>query len=150
VAVGVLPAHERDRDPGSVEQAGAHLVLDDATLGKHADQIEIVDREAGIAPDRRTREAGIRPVGLADEHDVAVMIGEEELRAVLPRDPPDRREPRRLRVEIRPHGGSQILGHGGSRLRWRKTRESGATEPGGGKRQVLSSTIGICCQACSL
>jgi hypothetical protein len=45
------------------------------------------------------------------EHDVAVVIGEEELLAVLPRDPPDRREPRGLLVEMRPHGGGDDLGH---------------------------------------
>ena len=112
VAVGILPVDERDPDLGAVEQAGAHLVLDDAALGEHPDQIEIVDREPGIAPDRRAREAGIRPVGVAAEHDVPVVIGEEELLAVLPRDPPDRREPRRLLVEMRPHGGGEVLGHG--------------------------------------
>ena len=32
--------------------------------------------------------------------------------AILPRDPPDRREPRRLRIEMRPHGGGEDLGHG--------------------------------------
>ena len=112
VAVGILPVDERDRDLGAVEQAGAHLVLDDAALGEHPDQIEVVDREPGIAPDRRALEAGIRPVGLAAEDDVPVVVGEEELRAVLPRDPPDRREPRRLLVEMRPHGGGEDLGHG--------------------------------------
>jgi hypothetical protein len=76
------------------------------------DQVEIVDREPGIAPDRRTLEAGIRPVGIAAEHDVPVVIGKEELRAVLPRDPPDRREPRGVPVEMRPHGGGEVLGHG--------------------------------------
>ena len=49
-------------------------------------------------------EAGIRAVGVAED-DVPVVVGEEELLAVLPRDPPDRREPRRLLVEMRPHGG---------------------------------------------
>ena len=36
VAIGILPVDERDRDLGAVEQAGAHLVLDDAALGEHA------------------------------------------------------------------------------------------------------------------
>ena len=30
VAIGILPVDERDRELGAVEQAGAHLVLDDA------------------------------------------------------------------------------------------------------------------------
>jgi hypothetical protein len=51
-----------DRDLGAVEQPGAHLVLDDAALGEHPDQIEVINREPGIAPDRRALEAGIRPV----------------------------------------------------------------------------------------
>jgi hypothetical protein len=92
-----------------------------ATLGKHADQVEVVDREPGIAPDRRAREPSIRPVGVAAKDDVPVMVGEEELRAVLPRDPPDRREPRRLRIDMRPHGGGENLGHG-------RTRKAGAME----------------------
>ena len=79
VAIGILPVDERDRDLGAVEQAGAHLVLDDAALGEHPDQVEVVDREPGIAPDRRALEAGIRAVGVAAEHDVPVVIGEEEL-----------------------------------------------------------------------
>jgi hypothetical protein len=112
VAVGILPVDERDRDSGTVEQAGAHLVLHDAALGEHPDQIEVVDRKPGIAPDRRAREAGIRPVDLPTELDVAVVIGEEELRPVLARDPPDRGEPRRLRIQMRPHGGGDDLGHG--------------------------------------
>ena len=62
VAVGVMPVDERDRDLGAVEQTGAHLVLHDAALGEHPDQVEVVDREPGIAPDRRALEAGIRPV----------------------------------------------------------------------------------------
>ena len=62
VAIGVLPVDERDRDLGAVEQTGAHLVLDDAALGEHPDQVEVVDREPGIAPDRGAREAGIRTV----------------------------------------------------------------------------------------
>jgi hypothetical protein len=118
VAIGVLPVDERDRDLGAVEQAGAHLVLDEPALGEHPHQVEVVDREPGIAPDRRTLEAGIRPVDLATEDDVAVVIGEEELRAVLPRDPPDRREPRRLLVEMCPHGGGENLGHGRFRSSW--------------------------------
>jgi hypothetical protein len=44
------------------------------------------------------------------------MVGEEELLAVLPRDPPDRRELRGLRVEVRAHGGREVLWHGKSRL----------------------------------
>jgi hypothetical protein len=106
---------------GAVEQTGAHLVLHDATLGEHPDQVEIVDREPGIAPDRRALEAGVCPVGVAAEDDVAVVIGEEEPLAVLARDPPDRREPRRLRIEMRPHGGCDDLRHGSrERLeRWR-------------------------------
>jgi hypothetical protein len=88
--------------------------------GEHPDQIEVVDREPGIAPDRRALEAGIRPVGIAREDDVAVVVGEEELGAVLPCDPPDRCKPRRLRIQMRPHGGGEILGHGRSRLSWRK------------------------------
>ena len=66
-------------DLGAVEQAGAHLVLDDAALGEHPDQVEVVDREPGIAPDRRALEAGIRAVDLAAEDDVPVVVGEEEL-----------------------------------------------------------------------
>src|SRR5918996_1279038 len=112
VGVRVLPVDERDRDLGAVEQTGAHLVLDDAALGEHPHEVEIVDREPGIAPDRGTREAGIRPVGIAAEDDVPVVVGEEEFLAVLPRDPPDRREPGRLRIEVRPHGGGEVLGHG--------------------------------------
>jgi hypothetical protein len=73
-----------------------------AVLGEHPDQIQTAHREPGIAPDRRAREAGIRAVGVAGEHDVPVMVGEEELLAVLPRDPPDRREPRRLLIQMRP------------------------------------------------
>ena len=79
VAVRVLPVDERERDLGAVEQAGAHLVLDDAALGEHPDQVEVVDREPGIAPDRRALEAGIGAVDLAAEHDVPVVVGEEEL-----------------------------------------------------------------------
>jgi hypothetical protein len=114
VAIGILPVDERDPDLGAVEQAGAHLVLHDAALGEHPDQVEIVDREPGIAPDRRALEPGIGAVGVAPEDDVAVVVGEEELRAVLARDPPDRRKARRLRIEMRPHGGSEVLGHGES------------------------------------
>src|ERR671918_2184447 len=77
-----------------------------------SDQVEIVDREPGIAPDRRALEAGIGAVGVALEDDVRVVIGEEELRTVLARDPPDRRKARRLRIEMRPHGGGEDLGHG--------------------------------------
>ena len=72
---------------------------------------------ASIAPDRRALEAGIRPVGIAAEDDVPVVVGEEELLAVLARDPPDRREPRGLRIEMCPHGGGDDLGHGRSRFR---------------------------------
>ena len=79
MAIGILPVDERDRDLGAVEQAGAHLVLDDAALGEHPDQVEVVDREPGIASDRRPLEAGIRPVDLAAEDDVPVVVGEEEL-----------------------------------------------------------------------
>ena len=107
---------------GAVEQTGAHLVLHDATLGEHPDQVEIVDREPGIAPDRRALEAGIRTVDVAPEDDVTVVVGEEELLAVLPRDPPDRRELGRLLVEVRPHGGGEDLGHG-SRKGWRGGEE---------------------------
>jgi Transketolase, thiamine diphosphate binding domain len=117
--VRVLPVDERERDPGTIEQAGAHLVLHDAALGEHPHEIEVVDREPGIAPDRRAREAGIGAVGVAAEDDVPVVIGEEEFLAVLARDPPDRRELRRLLVEMRPHGGSQALGHG-TRKGWRE------------------------------
>jgi hypothetical protein len=70
VAVGILPLHQRDRDLGPVEQAGAHLILDDAALGEHACQVEVVDRESGIAPNGRVREAGINAVGVAGEQDV--------------------------------------------------------------------------------
>jgi hypothetical protein len=59
-----------------------------------------------------------------------VVVGEEELLAVLPRDPPDRREPRRLRIEMRPHGGGEVLGHG-SRERlegWRDGSEASGRE----------------------
>jgi hypothetical protein len=111
VAVGIVPAHERDRDLGPIEQAGAHLILDDAALGEHPHQVEVVDREPGIAPDRGAREARIRAVDVATEVDVPVVVGEEELCAVLPRDPPDRGKARRLIIEVRPHGGSQNLGH---------------------------------------
>jgi hypothetical protein len=117
VAVGVLPVDERDPDLGAVEQPGAHLVLDDAALGEHPDEIQIVDREPGIAPDRRALEAGIRPVGIAAEHDVLVVVGEAEHLAVRACDPPDRREPRCVPIEMRPHGGGQGLGHGESPLR---------------------------------
>jgi hypothetical protein len=125
VAVGLLPVDERDPDLGAVEQAGAHLVLDDAALGEHPDQIQIVDREPGIAPDRRAREPGICAVDLAAEDDVAVMVGEEELLAVLPHDPPDRCESRRLRIEMRPHGGRDVLGHGKSRSKLERGRLAG-------------------------
>jgi hypothetical protein len=47
-----------------------HVVLDDAALGEHPDQVEVVDREPGIAPDRRTLETGIRAVSVAAEDDV--------------------------------------------------------------------------------
>src|SRR5918996_4859782 len=119
VAVGILPVDERDSDLGAVEQAGAHLVLDDAALGEHPDQVEIVDRKPGIAPDRGALEAGIGAVDLAAEDDVPVVIGEEELRAVLASDPPDSGEMRRLCIEMRPHGGGEDLGHG-SRKGWRE------------------------------
>jgi hypothetical protein len=61
-----------------LEEAGAHLVLDDAALDEHADQIEIVDREAGIASDRRALEAGIGTIDLTAEQDVLVVVGEAE------------------------------------------------------------------------
>jgi hypothetical protein len=138
VPVGVLPIDERDPDLGPVEQAGADLVLHDPALGEHADQVEVVDREPGIAPDRRAREAGIGPVDLAPEDDVTVVIGEEELLAVLARDPPERRKARRLRVEMRPHGRRDDLGHG-------ESQRLEGVEPG--RRQVLSSMTLICCQA---
>jgi hypothetical protein len=51
----------------------ARLVLHDAALGEHLDQVEVVDREPGIAADRRALEAGIRAVGIAVEDDVAVV-----------------------------------------------------------------------------
>jgi hypothetical protein len=121
-----VPVDERNRDLGAVEQTGAHLVLDDAALGEHPDHVQVVDREPGIAPDRGAREAGIRPVDLTAEHDVPVVVREEELLAVLPRDPPDRREPRRLPIEMRPHGGGQVLGHGRSRLRMERRSLQGA------------------------
>jgi hypothetical protein len=115
VAVGILPVNERDRDLGAVEQTGAHLVLHNPALGEHPHQVEVVDREPGIAPDRRPLEAGVRPVGIVAEDDIPVMIGEEELLAVPARDPPDRREPRRLLVKVRAHGGREDLGHDRSR-----------------------------------
>jgi hypothetical protein len=118
LAIGILAVHERDRDLGAVEQAGAHLVLHDAALGEHPHEIQVVDREPGIAPDRRALEAGIRAVDLTPEPDVPVVVGEEELCAVLARDPPDRREPACLRIEMRPHGGGKNFGHG-SREGWR-------------------------------
>jgi hypothetical protein len=59
VAIGILPVDERDRDLGAVEQTSAHLVLHDAALGEHPDQVEVVDREPGIAPDRVRAKAGI-------------------------------------------------------------------------------------------
>jgi hypothetical protein len=103
-----------------------HLVLHDPALGEHPDQVEVVDREPGIAPDRRALEAGIRPVDLTAEHDVPIMAGEKELLAVFPRDPPDRREPRRLLVEMRPHGGGDDLGHGRARSRLERGSVTGA------------------------
>jgi hypothetical protein len=118
VAVGVLPVDERDPDLGPVEQPGAHLILDDAALGEHPDQIQIVDREPGIAPDRRALEPGIRSVCIAAEDDVPVVIGEEELLAVGTRDPPDRREPGGRPIEMRPHGRGEVLGHGRLRSSW--------------------------------
>jgi hypothetical protein len=99
-----------------------------------ASRVEVVDREPGIAPDRRALEAGIRPVCIAAEHDVPVVVGEEELRAVLPRDPPDRREPCCLSIEMRPHGGGEILGHG-SRVGW---RDREGREASGGVRRYSS------------
>jgi hypothetical protein len=128
VAVGIVPAHERDCDLGAVEQAGAHFVLHDAALGEHPQQVEVVDREPCIASDCGALETGVRAVGVAAEHDVSVVVGEKELLAVLPRDPPDRRELRGLLVEMRPHGWGQGLGHGSLR-RLERGSVTGASGP---------------------
>jgi hypothetical protein len=113
--------------------SGAHLVHHDAALGEHADQIEVVDREPGIAPDRGAREPGIRPVGVAIEDDVPVVVGEEELLAVLALDAPDRHELRRLLVEMHPHGGVEVLGHGNGKGwregAWGRRRVGGTLRP---------------------
>ena len=94
--------------PG-LEQGGvAAAVVNAFTTSRHPVQSSYGPAQA---PDRRAREAGIRPVGVAIKDDVPVMIGEEELHAVLPRDPPDRREARGLLVEMRSHGGREVLGH---------------------------------------
>jgi hypothetical protein len=55
-----------------------------------------------------------KPNGSACQRRTMAGVQEEAKHA---RDPPDRREPRRLLVEMRPHGGGEVLGHGRSRLR---------------------------------
>jgi hypothetical protein len=71
VLVQSAPAPAGPLDDGP--SARQCLVLHDPALGGHPDQIQIVDREPGIAPDRGALEAGIRPVDLAAEHDVPVV-----------------------------------------------------------------------------
>jgi hypothetical protein len=132
VAVGILPVDERDRDLGPVEQAGAHLVLDDTALGEHPDQVEVVDGKARVAPDRGAREARVRPVGVAGEDDVPVVVGEEECLPVRPRDPPDGREPRRLLIEMRPHGGHEGLSHGSAEGQGKDEDQDGPKRERGG------------------
>ena len=54
---------------------------------------------------------------------------------VLPRDPPDRREPGRLRIEMRPHRGGDVLGHGLAEGRGQDEKHEGPPRERSGDRE---------------
>jgi hypothetical protein len=83
-------------------------------------RVEVVDHEPGIAPDRRVLEPGIGAVDFAAEDDVPVVIGEEELLAVLLRVP--RAAPPRRRRAPRPDRTGKRSPHADDRRRDRGCR----------------------------
>src|SRR5690606_4193251 len=99
---------EKDAHLSLIEEPGAQLLLADRLAIEHALDIEIVDAEARIVGDRRARVARARLVDVALEDEVAVMVGEEELLAVNPRDSPAGGERRDRPGEM----GRKRRGHG--------------------------------------